>query len=84
MVGSSCDSINRVLREYFAGDLRGHSVCFEVAAELTRGSWPLVVAIFTYLACTFVVVRVCGSIVHPRGGTAGSPRKGSPPPCEES
>eukprot|EP00727_Mastigamoeba_balamuthi_P002904 m51a1_g12610 hypothetical protein (882) ;mRNA; r:1378-4099 len=84
MVGSSCDSINRVLREYFAGDLRGHNVCFEVAAELTRGSWPLVVAIFTYLACTFVVVRVCGTIVHPRGGTAGSPHKESPPPSEES
>eukprot|EP00727_Mastigamoeba_balamuthi_P013713 m51a1_g8965 hypothetical protein (1234) ;mRNA; r:1067285-1071195 len=70
MVGDKCDGINRLLRRYFAQDLRGHDICFEVVAKLTPGSWPLIVSIFFYFACTALVMRVCHRVIQRRLGRA--------------
>eukprot|EP00727_Mastigamoeba_balamuthi_P012620 m51a1_g7981 hypothetical protein (1259) ;mRNA; f:59901-63961 len=70
MVGDRCDGINRVLEQYFAQDLEGHNICFEVIAKLTPGSWPLIVSIFFYFFCTLIVMRVCDRVIKRRIGKA--------------
>eukprot|EP00727_Mastigamoeba_balamuthi_P013477 m51a1_g8752 hypothetical protein (725) ;mRNA; f:94670-97310 len=77
MVGDKCDGINRLLRRYFSQDLQGHDVCFEVVAKLTPGSWPLIVSIVFYFACTAIVMRVCHRVINRRVGKGDVTKGGS-------
>eukprot|EP00727_Mastigamoeba_balamuthi_P009381 m51a1_g5065 hypothetical protein (1632) ;mRNA; r:123491-131839 len=65
-VGEKCDGINHLLHRYFSQDLQGHDVCFEVAAKLTPGTWPLIVSIIFYFVFTALVMRVCHRVIDRR------------------
>lgn len=72
IIGNRCDAINKLLAEYFNGDLENDNVCFDVIATLDKGCWILFAAGLIYMIVGGILMRFCNTIIHEQSQQKGN------------